>query len=275
MDGPTAQHPEEDSYRSVDFGETTVTCWLDFHAAQRCGSGATGATRGRPPPAVACRVVRRPRSHLVIFSRALCRQSPALRPLAIGGDTVRPIAKHISEQATGAGESLFGRALQPAYTLNGIVVDAFAQQVHEAEVVLGLGVAPPCRAAIPSCSPREILWDHIAPRIRRTDVVLPHRVPRKVRKKQVPDEIESPRHVSLGHSYAKAQRTATAFCGRSNGLLGDLSSASAAFMTLKARVCAGRLVVDEPTDLPDGTEVELLPLDPGEGGPRCSARCLA
>ena len=35
-------------------------------------------------------------------------------------------------------------------------------------------------------------------------------------------------------------------------------------MTLKARVKAGRLVVDEPTDLPDGTEVELLPLDPGD-----------
>jgi hypothetical protein len=35
-------------------------------------------------------------------------------------------------------------------------------------------------------------------------------------------------------------------------------------MTLKARVHAGRLVVDEPTDLPEGTEVELLPLDPGD-----------
>ena len=35
-------------------------------------------------------------------------------------------------------------------------------------------------------------------------------------------------------------------------------------MTIKARVTAGRLVVDEPTDLPDGTEVELLPLDPGD-----------
>jgi hypothetical protein len=33
-------------------------------------------------------------------------------------------------------------------------------------------------------------------------------------------------------------------------------------MTLKARVKAGRLVVDEPTDLPDGIEIELLPLDP-------------
>jgi hypothetical protein len=29
-------------------------------------------------------------------------------------------------------------------------------------------------------------------------------------------------------------------------------------------VKAGRLVVDEPTDLPEGTEVELLPLDPGD-----------
>lgn len=26
----------------------------------------------------------------------------------------------------------------------------------------------------------------------------------------------------------------------------------------------GRLVVSEPTDLPEGTEVELLPLDPGD-----------
>jgi hypothetical protein len=31
-------------------------------------------------------------------------------------------------------------------------------------------------------------------------------------------------------------------------------------MTLKAKVRSGRLVFDEPSDLPDGTEVELLPL---------------
>ena len=35
-------------------------------------------------------------------------------------------------------------------------------------------------------------------------------------------------------------------------------------MTIKARVTAGRLIVDEPTDLPDGTVLELLPLDPGD-----------
>jgi hypothetical protein len=35
-------------------------------------------------------------------------------------------------------------------------------------------------------------------------------------------------------------------------------------MTIKARVSAGRLIIDEPTDLPDGTEVELLALDPGD-----------
>jgi hypothetical protein len=35
-------------------------------------------------------------------------------------------------------------------------------------------------------------------------------------------------------------------------------------MTIKACVRAGRLVLDEPTDLPEGTEVELLPLDPGD-----------
>ncbi len=35
-------------------------------------------------------------------------------------------------------------------------------------------------------------------------------------------------------------------------------------MTLKARVKAGRLVVDEPSELPEGTEIDLLPLDPGD-----------
>lgn len=35
-------------------------------------------------------------------------------------------------------------------------------------------------------------------------------------------------------------------------------------MTIKARVRAGRLIVDEPTSLPEGTEVRLLPLDPGD-----------
>jgi hypothetical protein len=35
-------------------------------------------------------------------------------------------------------------------------------------------------------------------------------------------------------------------------------------VTLRARVRAGRLVLDEPPALPEGTEVELLPLDPGD-----------
>ena len=35
-------------------------------------------------------------------------------------------------------------------------------------------------------------------------------------------------------------------------------------MTLKARVQQGRLVMDEPTELPEGTEIALLPLDPGD-----------
>ncbi len=47
-------------------------------------------------------------------------------------------------------------------------------------------------------------------------------------------------------------------------LLGGPSDATLFAMTIKARVSAGRLVVDEPTDLPEGTEVDLLPLDPGE-----------
>jgi len=35
-------------------------------------------------------------------------------------------------------------------------------------------------------------------------------------------------------------------------------------MTIKVMVHGGRLVVSEPTDLPEGTEVERLPLDPGD-----------
>jgi hypothetical protein len=35
-------------------------------------------------------------------------------------------------------------------------------------------------------------------------------------------------------------------------------------MMIKARVRGGRLVIDEPTNLPEGTELELLPLDPGD-----------
>ena len=36
-------------------------------------------------------------------------------------------------------------------------------------------------------------------------------------------------------------------------------------LTLKARVWGGRLLLDEPVDLPEGTEVELVPADEGEG----------
>ena len=35
-------------------------------------------------------------------------------------------------------------------------------------------------------------------------------------------------------------------------------------MTITARVRGGRLIVDEPTTLPEGSEVQLLPLDPGD-----------
>ena len=34
--------------------------------------------------------------------------------------------------------------------------------------------------------------------------------------------------------------------------------------SIKARVREGRLILDEPTDLPEGTEIEMLPLDPGD-----------
>ena len=51
---------------------------------------------------------------------------------------------------------------------------------------------------------------------------------------------------------------------RSSVLLGAPVPATVLHMTLKARVLGGRLVVDEVTDLPEGTEVQLLPLDPGD-----------
>ena len=35
-------------------------------------------------------------------------------------------------------------------------------------------------------------------------------------------------------------------------------------MTVRARVRNGRLTLDEPTDLPEGTEVELAPVDTDE-----------
>jgi hypothetical protein len=35
-------------------------------------------------------------------------------------------------------------------------------------------------------------------------------------------------------------------------------------LTLKARVRSGRLIMDEPVDLPDGTEVELTLADDGD-----------
>ena len=35
-------------------------------------------------------------------------------------------------------------------------------------------------------------------------------------------------------------------------------------LTLKARALGGRLVLDEPVDPPDGTEVDLVPADEGD-----------
>lgn len=49
-------------------------------------------------------------------------------------------------------------------------------------------------------------------------------------------------------------------CG---ALLGGTPSVTLLAM-IKALVSKGRLVVDEPTDLPEGTEIQLLALDPGD-----------
>lgn len=35
-------------------------------------------------------------------------------------------------------------------------------------------------------------------------------------------------------------------------------------LTLKARVRGGRLILDEPIDLPEGSEVDLVPVDDGD-----------
>jgi len=35
-------------------------------------------------------------------------------------------------------------------------------------------------------------------------------------------------------------------------------------LTLKARVRGGRLILDEPVDLPEGSEVDLVPADDGD-----------
>jgi len=39
---------------------------------------------------------------------------------------------------------------------------------------------------------------------------------------------------------------------------------TAVTLTLKARVRGGRLVLDEPVDLPEGTEIDLVPVDEGD-----------
>jgi len=57
------------------------------------------------------------------------------------------------------------------------------------------------------------------------------------------------------------KKHAAVWCSR---LLGGSANATLVDMTIKARVRQGRLVVDEPTDLPEGTELQLLPLDPGD-----------
>ena len=69
----------------------------------------------------------------------------------------------------------------------------------------------------------------------------------------------APEHDGLAAKEVHApQRNAEPAC------CATLRDATVITMTLKARVKAGRLVVDEPTDLPEGTEIELLPLDPGD-----------
>src|SRR5204863_8266496 len=47
-------------------------------------------------------------------------------------------------------------------------------------------------------------------------------------------------------------------------LLGGHASVTLDSMIVKAHVREGRLVVDEPTDLPEGTEIDLLAIDPGD-----------
>jgi hypothetical protein len=43
---------------------------------------------------------------------------------------------------------------------------------------------------------------------------------------------------------------------------------------LKARVRGGRLVLDEPTELPEGAEVELVPVEDEDFAPEEHAACF-
>lgn len=49
---------------------------------------------------------------------------------------------------------------------------------------------------------------------------------------------------------------------------------TAVMRALKAHVKAGRLVLDEPTDLPEGTEVELTVVEDDDFSPEERARLL-
>jgi len=57
-------------------------------------------------------------------------------------------------------------------------------------------------------------------------------------------------------------------------LVGASEYDEARVRVLRAKVRAGRLVVDEPTDLPEGSEVELLVLPDDELDPEERARLL-
>jgi hypothetical protein len=73
-----------------------------------------------------------------------------------------------------------------------------------------------------------------------------------------PTTTDQPRSSNAPHDATDAERR------RLQPLVGQPIGCYAAGMTITARVREGRLVLDEPTTLPEGTQVALLPLDPGD-----------
>src|SRR5688572_29445103 len=76
----------------------------------------------------------------------------------------------------------------------------------------------------------------------------------------------APGQFGPGHrvTRANAARSLEACCGTSRAgacvMIDQLDLSS--MQPLRARVQNGRIVLDEPTDLPEGTEIELVPVDP-------------
>lgn len=100
---------------------------------------------------------------------------------------------------------------------------------------------------------------HVADRLLTIDVVVTNSNP--VHRFRLATPCGSSAAALHGAFYTSRRPSAAVGC---SPLVGRPVECYAGPMTIKARVLGGRLVVDEPINLPEGTELELLPLDPGD-----------